>query len=774
MGMGVVYVGSSFHRNTIAGGLIELEKSLIMQYETQGGNAMRIWKSLVFGLISLALLLSLMLVPSAYSPAYAQALCDAYVSTSGSDSTGDGSMANPWRTVQYGVNNVCAGGTVHVAEGTYQENVVIAEGPVTLLGGYQSGTWVRDTSVYVTTVDGGNAWYTISIIDAAGTVIDGFAITNGSECGISTSLALIGPNGPVISNNNIYGNGNGIGNSWGDVDIEHNSIHHNNGNGISNYGDVRVEQNSIHHNGMGVYSVGDGIVSNNEIWANQYSGVVVGGGMLTVEGNTIRDNLYDGINVGSGADIIDNRITGNGGEGISAGLDAEIMTITGNFISGNHCHGISVAYGEIKNNIVIANELGGINKYASGAIINNTVAGNQGGGISLYDSRYTFVNNVAWGNTPQDVYAEEFLGGPLPVEASYSDIGTGWFTGLGNIQLDPMFVDSANNDYHLNIGSPCIDKGTNVGAPGTDIDGDTRPIDGDGDGVAIVDMGADESPFIPLGVTTNAATNVAISTATLNGRLNGLGLSPSALVSFQLGLTTSYGRENRRQTMTGAGAFSFNATGLTPGTTYHYRARAAVGANIVYGADMTFTTSPAASLSVTTNPATSVARTAATLNGYLNSMDGLRSVVVSFQLRRSTGSYREVGRQTLTAPGPFSFNIIGLSPGATYYFRAKAGTIGTTVYGGDLSFITCNPVITVSPTSGPPGSMVYVTGSGFPPNTLVSISLQPTGSLLATAITDSSGGFAVAFVVPAVPRGTYRIRVDAAGGVYAIATFRVP
>ncbi len=75
--------------------------------------------------------------------------------------------------------------------------------------------------------------------------------------------------------------------------------------------------------------------------------------------------------------------------------------------------------------------------------------------------------------------------------ATYSDI-EGGHTGEGTIDSNPLFVDST--DFHLQDGSPCIDTGTNSGAPAADFEGTPRPQDG------VVDMGAYE--YTPLFVSS--------------------------------------------------------------------------------------------------------------------------------------------------------------------------------------------------------------------------------------------------------------------------------
>jgi len=101
-------------------------------------------------------------------------------------------------------------------------------------------------------------------------------------------------------------------------------------------------------------------------------------------------------------------------------------------------------------------------------------------------------NCILWGDNPDEIFNVE---GSTP-SVTYSNI-QGGYPGEGNIDLDPLFVNVTTGDFHLQQGSPCIDAGTN-GAPelpDTDFEGDPRVVDGDNDGTATVDMGADE--YIP-------------------------------------------------------------------------------------------------------------------------------------------------------------------------------------------------------------------------------------------------------------------------------------
>jgi hypothetical protein len=90
----------------------------------------------------------------------------------------------------------------------------------------------------------------------------------------------------------------------------------------------------------------------------------------------------------------------------------------------------------------------------------------------------------------------------------------------GNITNAPAFVDLQEGNFHLLPTSPCIDAGTDLSAVVTnDLDGNPRPLDGNGDSVAAFDMGAYE--FIPgtppaISVQPRSRTNVVSSALMLS------------------------------------------------------------------------------------------------------------------------------------------------------------------------------------------------------------------------------------------------------------------
>jgi parallel beta-helix repeat protein len=162
--------------------------------------------------------------------------------------------------------------------------------------------------------------------------------------------------------------------------------------------------------------------------------------------------------------------------------------ITGNLIeydsSGVCGGGIYGAYEEVP---LIADYTGPIvynnvirNNYASsggggisfghsgkGILVNNIIYGNQGtqgGGFYNYGQRGTkIINCIFWGN--QANLHPQISNGDTSGVVSYCDV-EGGYLGVGNIDIDPLFGDPINGDFHLmsmacgdSADSPCIDAG---------------------------------------------------------------------------------------------------------------------------------------------------------------------------------------------------------------------------------------------------------------------------------------------------------------------------
>jgi phosphodiesterase/alkaline phosphatase D-like protein len=208
--------------------------------------------------------------------------------------------------------------------------------------------------------------------------------------------------------------------------------------------------------------------------------------------------------------------------------------------------------------------------------------------------------------------------------------------------------------------------------------------------------------LVNAGVTTNSATNVTSSSATLNGTVNPNGLTTS--VHFEYGLTTSYGFSTSSHNYSGVTTQSVtaNITGLSPNTTYHFRIVATNSGGTRHGGDRTFRTlSPTGVPGVTTNPATNLAGFSATLNGSVYP-HGLTTTVY-FQYGTTTGYGHTTASQSKTGNTyqSVSANISGLAASTRYHFRIVATNSAGTTYGADRTLTTLSatgpPVVTTNP-----------------------------------------------------------------------------
>ncbi|MHC4216587.1 MAG: BACON domain-containing protein, partial [Planctomycetota bacterium] len=182
---------------------------------------------------------------------------------------------------------------------------------------------------------------------------------------------------------------------------------------------------------------------------------------------------------------------GGGIRGVNGLIDRCI--ITGNSTVNRNAGGLTGCHGTIRNCLIYENTAtlsGGGMVNCNGDIVNCTIvdntAGVSGGGIAWCGG--TITNCIIWGNNLGQV-----LGGSTP---AYSCIQYWPGSGIGNISVNPEFVDPCSGDYHLLPVSFCIDSGTNMpptGLGAEDLEGTLRPIDGDNDGQSVADMGCYEA-----------------------------------------------------------------------------------------------------------------------------------------------------------------------------------------------------------------------------------------------------------------------------------------
>jgi len=227
-------------------------------------------------------------------------------------------------------------------------------------------------------------------------------------------------------------------------------------------------------------------------------------GMLTIgQGSLISENVFEGFVQGNG--VFATAIFGNGAS----------PTIERNVFRNIPCDSQSLSVTEflnnsspvIVNNVFQDNPCRAINlslpQGNTPQVVNNTFVGNR---TAVHVSRLVpqttqiFRNNLIVQNgtgletefgTDADnpIWANNLVFGNT---TNY--LGTANQTGIGgNISFDPLFVDGPAGNYRLLPGSPAIDSGSATSAPSLDFEGTLRPLDGNGDSTAIVDIGAFEA-----------------------------------------------------------------------------------------------------------------------------------------------------------------------------------------------------------------------------------------------------------------------------------------
>jgi hypothetical protein len=364
-----------------------------------------------------------------------------YVSPSG-DNTNDGSLTNPWKTIQYAINTaiVVSGDTINVAAGTYNERIFITKG-LTFLGathgvskkGYvvPSGYAFDNTSESIITPSTDSAGGLV-FIRADNVTLDGFIVCNMVNDGggnrelvyfdqqnmaylnVKIVNNIIGPSTNTTAQDGTKGRGGivvaGPCNTRRKLYVANNKIFDCKGDGcgIMFVGSVGIKNVNNSVNSTSTFA--GTIIENNEITGNHRSGIELAGG---IQGGA---NPEDHV-------IIRNNIISNSGWGVAtedAALkygNGIVMQRVGSDCTFDDAHGCW--YLNIVENTITGNEKNGIymgpvqrDVYIKGNHISNNGAGlgtSTWGGVfvDLNESYYPTPKNVTF--SAGDVWAP---GGP--------------------------------------------------------------------------------------------------------------------------------------------------------------------------------------------------------------------------------------------------------------------------------------------------------------------------------------------------------------------------
>jgi DNA-binding beta-propeller fold protein YncE len=216
------------------------------------------------------------------------------------------------------------------------------------------------------------------------------------------------------------------------------------------------------------------------------------------------------------------------------------------------------------------------------------------------------------------------------------------------------------------------------------------------------------SAAIAPAATTQAATSVAGTAATLNGTVNPEGFATTADFVYGTDPTLTTGTTTipipalTIGSGTSAVAVTEPLSGLLPSTTYYFQLEATNSAGTTDGGILSFTTTTSTVTTpvLTVGQATNVTTTGATVNGTVNPNGVATSVYFVYGTQptltsgTSTTAQQSIGSGTTAVP--VTATLTGLTPGTTYYFEPAALSNGVTTLGPIQSFTTTSTGLSVT------------------------------------------------------------------------------
>ena len=242
-------------------------------------------------------------------------------------------------------------------------------------------------------------------------------------------------------------------------------------------------------------------------------------------------------------------------------------------------------------------------------------------------------------------------------------------------------------------------------------------------------------------VVTSPAWALGPTSATVGGTVDPNGSSTGWWVEY--GTSTSYGsRTDTQSAGSGSSAVSVSVrlTGLQAGVTYHVRLVAANDLGTTRGADRSFRTDLAPSVS--TGGVDGVGVSSARVSGSVNPQG--RGSVAWFEYGTTSALGSRTGDQDAgsgTGSTRLYAQLTGLQPGTRYYYRAAARSDAGTTVGQTRSFTTSAGPLAVTGPVQATGVNVVLTGTVDPVGRSTSwwFELGPTTSYGTTTVVKSAG-----------------------------------